>query len=37
MRIYLDKKDRELFEDKLECFAQVYKTLTTKDVRFDFQ
>lgn len=36
LRVYLDPKERNSTEFKLETFAGVYKKLTGKDVRFEF-
>jgi small subunit ribosomal protein S7e len=36
MKVYLDPKEQVQLENKLETFASVYKTLTSKDVKFQF-
>jgi hypothetical protein len=33
---YLDSKDANLLEYKLDTFSSVYKNLTGKDVKFEF-
>ena len=35
-QVYLDPKDRNTTEYKLETFAGVYKKVTGKDVTFEF-
>ena len=35
-QVYLDPKDRNTTEYKLDTFGAVYKKLTGKDVVFDF-
>merc|ERR1712137_145605 len=37
LKVYLDPKDRNTTEYKLETFAGVYKRLTGKDVVFEFE
>lgn len=36
LKVYLDPKERNSTEFKLETFAGVYKKLTGKDVKFEF-
>ncbi len=36
MQVYLDPKERNTTEYKLDTFGAVYKKLTGKDVVFDF-
>jgi small subunit ribosomal protein S7e len=36
IRAYLDSKDANLLEYKLDTFSSVYKNLTGKDVKFEF-
>ena len=36
LRVYLDPKERNSTEFKLETFSGVYKKLTGKDVKFEF-
>jgi len=33
---YLDPKDKNILEYKLDTFSSVYKKLTSKDVLFEF-
>lgn len=37
LKVYLDAKERNQAEFKVESFAGVYKKLTGKDVRFEFE
>merc|ERR1711933_474685 len=36
LRIFLDRKDKNICEDKLHIFSEVYKHITTKDAVFSF-
>ena len=36
LKVYLDPKDRNTTEYKVDAFAGVYKKLTGKDVAFEF-
>ena len=36
LKVYLDAKDRNTTEYKLDTFAGVYKKMTGKDVSFEF-
>merc|ERR1711879_751030 len=37
LKVYLDKKDKQVMEDKVDSFCAVYKKLTGKDTVFTFE
>ncbi|KAG9393064.1 Ribosomal protein S7e [Carpediemonas membranifera] len=37
INVFLDPADRSTAEFRLECFSTVYKTMTSKDVEFEFR
>lgn len=36
-KIFLDQKDKDALEDKIDAIATIYKQITTKDVTFEFR